>query len=453
MVKGDHLGELNHHLPLSRQSSMGDGHHQELPRELGFVSALAIGVGTMIAAGIFTLSGLAVQQVGSGAVVSFVIAACVALFTALSYCEFSSLYPTSGEGYLYAHKSLTPTLAWVVGFSLLLGYTASCAFYLSSLSEYFQEFIYHAPWQPIFGLVALSLLTMLNLKGSKESSTFQVVVTVAKVILLAWFVMGGLNKINVAEITARLETDLIKLTSTAAMVFITFFGFSAIAASAGEIKSPTKTIPKAIFWSMGIVSILYIAVVLVVIVAQLKTYDERAMGFAAELFLGPVGQKVIVGGAIFSMLSAANASVMAGSRVIFAMSQQHHLPLALSRVSIEHRTPVNAVLLTGILIGAFSLIFNLEDLAHYADAVLLVALSMVNLALMIHRKRYPTLERPFKVPLVPLLPILGICANLYLIVIQVRLHPIPFTAGLLTLLVGWTLFMIASKVSPVQVES
>lgn len=448
------MGEFNHSSPHSPQSLTGDAHQQELPRELGFVSALAIGVGTMIAAGIFTLSGLAVQQVGSGAVISFIIAACVALFTALSYCEFSSLYPTSGEGYLYAHKSLTPTLAWVVGFSLLLGYTASCAFYLSSLSEYFQEFIYHAPWQPIFGLIALALLTMLNLKGSKESSTFQIVVTAAKVILLVWFVVGGLNEINVAEISARLETDLIKLTSTAAMVFITFFGFSAIAASAGEIQSPTKTIPRAIFWSMGIVSVLYIAVVLVVIVAKLTTYDERAMGFAAEFFLGPIGQKVIVGGAIFSMLSAANASVMAGSRVIFAMSQQLHLPRGLSRVSSIHKTPTNAVLMTGGLIGGFSLIFNLEDLAHYADAVLLVALSMVNLALIIHRRRYPQLERPFKVPLVPLLPILGICANLYLIVIQVRLHPVPFTAGLSTLLIGWAVFLITtSKASPIHVES
>ena len=438
-------------MPLSSQNSTKAGHHQELPRELGFVSALAIGVGTMIAAGIFTLSGLAVQQVGSGAVVSFIIAACVALFTALSYCEFSSLYPTSGEGYLYAHKSLTPTLAWVVGFSLLLGYTASCAFYLSSLSKYFHEFIYHAPWQPLSGLFALSLLTALNLKGSKESSTFQIVVTAAKVLLLFWFVVGGLNDLNVVQITAQLETDIVKLTSTAAMVFITFFGFSAIAASAGEIKSPTTTIPHAIFWSMGIVSVLYIAVVLVVIVAKLENYDEKAMGFAAELFLGPIGQKVIVGGAIFSMLSAANASVMAGSRVIFTMSQQQHLPFVLSRVSMTHKTPINAVLLTGMLIGCFSLIFNLEDLAHYADAVLLVALSMVNLALIMHRKRYPTTKRPFKVPLVPLLPTLGICANLYLIVIQLRLHTVPFTAGLSTLLLGWAiLILVTPKKTPVQ---
>ena len=418
---------------------------QELPRHLGLTSALAIGVGTMIAAGIFTLSGLAVKQVGSGAIVSFIIAACVALFTALSYCEFSSIYPTSGEGYLYAHKSMSGRVAWLVGFSLLLGYTASCAFYLASLSEYFQEFILALSWRESFGLGALVFLTLLNFKGSKESSIFQVVVTVVKVILLLWFVVGGLNELDAGVLLERLETDVVKLTSTAAMVFITFFGFSAIAASAGEIKSPTRTIPRAIFWSMGIVSILYIAVVLVVVVAGLSVYDEHAMGIAAERFLGPVGQKVIVGGAIFSMLSAANASVMAGSRVLFTMSRYQHLPARLSYVSPRFNTPTTAVSVTGGLIGIFLLLFNLENLAHYADAVLLVALSVVNLALILHRRRYPELERPFKVPLVPLLPALGIIANLYLIMIQLGAHPLPFLAGLSTLLVGWALFLWVNR--------
>ena len=441
------MGATHHQPTPSTSNATSADHHDALPRDLGFVSALAIGVGTMIAAGIFTLSGLAVQQVGSGAVISFVIAATVALFTALSYCEFSSIYPTSGEGYLYAHKSFKPVFAWLVGFSLLLGYTSSCAFYLSSLSTYVQEFVYHAPWEPLFGLIALTILTALNVKGSKESSVFQVVVTAAKVGLLCWFIAGGLDQLDFDLITARLNTDLLKLTSTAAMVFITFFGFSAIAASAGEIKDPTRTIPRAIFWSMGIVSVLYIAVVFVVVIAQLKSYDEHSMAVAAKSFLGPVGQKVIVGGAVFSMLSAANASVMAGSRVIFVMSQRRHLPSLLSKVSSSLQSPINAVLSTGALIGVFSLTFKLEDLTHYADAVLLFALSMVNLALILHRKAYPDLTRPFRVPLVPLVPLLGIGANLYLIIVQLKAHPLPFGAGLLTLLVGWGIFLLSRRPS------
>jgi basic amino acid/polyamine antiporter, APA family len=119
----------------------------ELSRDLRLSSALAIGVGTMIAAGIFTLSGLAVRNVGSAAILSFGLAAIVALFTALSYCEFAALYPRSGEGYLYARKTYSPPAAWLVEWCLLLGYSSSCAFYLSSLSTYFQEFIWHSPWK------------------------------------------------------------------------------------------------------------------------------------------------------------------------------------------------------------------------------------------------------------------------------------------------------------------
>lgn len=119
----------------------GNNIKTELSRDLGLTSALAIGIGTMIAAGIFTLSGLAVRNVGSAAIVSFLLAAVVALFTALTYCEFVSIYPQTGEGYLYARKTFKPPFAYFVGWSLFLGYASSCAFYIASLSSYFNEFI------------------------------------------------------------------------------------------------------------------------------------------------------------------------------------------------------------------------------------------------------------------------------------------------------------------------
>ena len=119
------------------------GVETELSRDLGLTSALAIGIGTMIAAGIFTLSGLAIRNVGSAAIVAFLLAAFVAIFTALTYCEFVSIYPKTGEGYLYARKTFAAPLAYFVGWALFLGYTSSCAFYIASLSSYFNEFIYH----------------------------------------------------------------------------------------------------------------------------------------------------------------------------------------------------------------------------------------------------------------------------------------------------------------------
>lgn len=412
----------------------------ELSRDLGLTSALAIGVGTMIAAGIFTLSGLAIRNVGSAAIVSFLLAAVVALFTALTYCEFVSIYPRTGEGYLYARKTYPAPLAYFVGWALFLGYGSSCAFYIASLSSYFNEFIWHSPIESLSGIVLLIGLTLLNIKGTKESGKFQIVVTAAKVALLIWFVFGGLRFVNMAEVMDKFSNDLVAIGSTAAMVFITFFGFSAIAASAGEVKNPVKTIPKAIFISMLVVTILYTVVVLVVLFAGLSEYTEASMGEAAQKFLGSVGGYVIIGGAIFSMISASNASIMAGSRVILSMSHLGHLPREIGLINAQTRTPIVAVMLVGGAILIFALILPLEDLSYFANTVLLLALILVNAALIIHRRKYPNIRRPFRVPMVPLLPILGIVANLYLIG-QIFQHPIPFFLAIGCLLIGMLSFV------------
>lgn len=417
--------------------------HAELSRELGLVSALAIGTGTMIAAGIFTLSGLAISYVGSAAIASFLLAAVVASLTALSYCEFASIYPHSGEGYLYARKTFSPPTAYFVGWCLLLGYASSCGFYIASLSTYFNEFIWHLPMETLAGLIFLVALTLLNLKGTKESGTFQVLVTAAKIILLLWFVSGGVAQVEPQVIVDRFSTDPGAITSTAALVFITFFGFSAIAASAGEVRNPTKTVPRAIFISMIFVTLLYSAVVLVIITANLTEYTEAAMGVAARAFLGPVGGMVIVLGALFSMISASNASIIAGSRVAMSMSRRRHLPLRVGKVSARTGTPATALVLVGGAIGGFTLALPLESLAHFADCVLLIALTMVNLALIRHRRQFPDLKRPFRVPFVPLLPALGIAANLYLLAqIPLQGHVVPVVFAGVSMLVGIVGFLI-----------
>jgi APA family basic amino acid/polyamine antiporter len=436
-------------VPHSDQQS-GLHTETELTRDLGLTTALAIGVGTMIAAGIFTLSGLAVRNVGSAAIVSFLLAAAVALFTALTYCEFVSIYPESGEGYLYARHTFRPPVAYCVGWLLFLGYTSSCAFYIASLSSYFREFIWNTPFPAASGVAALFALTLLNMKGTKESGSFQVVVTLSKILLLLWFVLGGLGSVRGADLVDQFSNDMGRIAATSAMVFITFFGFSAIAASAGEVKDPVKTIPRAIFLSMGIVTVLYSLVVIVVIAAGLNQYTEAAMGMAAKKFLGSVGGFVIVGGALFSMISASNASIMAGSRVMLAMSRRGHFPAGFGAVNPQTRTPIVSLILVGGTILVFTISLGLEDLAHFADSVLLTALILVNAALIVHRRKHPNLERPFRVPLVPLLPALGIAANLYLL-IQIAHHPAPMAMAVTCVLLGLAGFTTWKGMQPEEV--
>ncbi|MFB6267184.1 MAG: amino acid permease [Halodesulfurarchaeum sp.] len=479
----------------------------ELNRDIGLVGAIAIGVGTMIAAGIFVLSGLAVSNVGAMAIVSFLIAAVVASFTAFAYAEFSAIYPESGGGYAYVANVFDTDLTYIVGWSMILGYPASAAFYLASFSDWFYRFIVPALDIPeaipywVWGLVILVLLVGVNLKGTKETGMFQIGITALKVALIILFLAGGLQAFDPSVIAGSFGeylTDFRDIGLTSALVFITFFGFEAIATNAEEIESPGRNVPRAIFFSMGFVTIIYTLVVLVVVIAIndpefleflraeaalhglaperfIAENGEIAMGRAAQYYLGPVGFYVIIVGALFSMLSAANATILAGSRVKLAMSRRDHLPSRFEELHPTFETPHRAVLLTGtyilVFIGLFTVVFGggpgseaavhvpgtafelhlgIEAIAHFADFMLLFGLIVVNLAVIQSRRKHPDLDRPFTVPGVPYVPIIAVLANLVLLV---NVEPSSFLLGVIAELIGVGLwFGVISGPEPEALE-
>ena len=460
---------------------------EELDRELGLGGAVALGVGTMIAAGIFVLSGLAVSNVGAAAIAAFLVAAVVAGFTAAAYAEFAALYPESGGGYMYVANVFDTDLTYLVGWAMILGYPASAAFYLASFSDWFYRFMYPAFSVPeaipywVSGLAVLALLVAVNIKGTKETGIFQVVVTLLKVALILVFLWGGLQAFDASVVVESFNQnidDLAEIGLTSALVFITFFGFEAIATNAEEIDSPGVTIPRAIFISMAGVTVIYTLVVLVVVLAvndpafldfltqkaglpgpeEARAFvaenGEVSMGRAAQYYLGDIGFYVIIVGALFSMLSAANATIMAGSRVKLAMARREHLPAAIEEVHDRFRTPFKAVLLTGGLILLFILFFSvvfgetpgatdqtypfglhlgIEAIAHFADFMLLAGLIVVNLAVIRSRRKDPDIERPFRVPGVPWVPIFAVAANLVLLV---NVETESLILGLLATFVG-----------------
>jgi amino acid transporter len=456
--------------PPSSSTQAGDGQSvtEELNPEIGLLGALAIGVGTMIAAGIFVLSGLAVEKVGAVAILSFLIAAVVAAFTAAAYAEFSSIYRESGGGYMYTANTFDNNLTYIMGWTMILGYPASAAFYLAAFSDWFYRFIYPALSIPqaipfwIPGIGVLSLLVFVNMRGTEESNQFQIVVTTLKVALLGLFLFGGLQALDPAVIQQSVAENIGEFANiglTSALVFITFFGFSAIATNAEEIKDPGETIPKAIYLSMGIVSLIYALVVLVIVIAvnseafveflsanvdlggvdaaeYIATHGEVSMGYAARFFLRlpyNAGFYVIIVGALFSMLSAANATIMAGSRVKLAMARRNHLPRNFEEIHPSWSTPYKTVLLTGGLIFLYIVVFavlfgetggskplfgiylGIEGLAQFANFLLITGLSVVNIALVVNRRKYPDIDRGFRVPLVPIIPAIAVLANIALI--------------------------------------
>lgn len=421
----------------------------EHTRTLDFKVAYAMGLGTMIAAGIFSLSGVAVARIGSSAVIAFVIAALVAGITAASYSEFASIYSENGGGYLFSSRTFdSDFLTYFVGASLFLGYTGTTGFYLATMGEWWQRFVFPEAWPIPHGTMPVViglLLGALNARGTEESGTFQVIITSAKVAVLISFIAGAIaytGPVNASTTFASsFQFEPVGIVSVAALAFITFFGFSAIAASAGEIIEPRKTVPKAIAASIITVTILYTFVILAMVNSPVPadvvaTLGETAMGRVAAAFfgkfgLGALGRWLIVVGAIFSMVSASNASILAASGIGSLMGERGQAPRPFQRIHPRYGTPfwsVTAATLTivvlilafsGVLpalhVAGFELQFDLSALTGFATFNLLVPLSVVNVALIYSRRRQPDLDRPFSVPLVPLLPIVGVLANLALI--------------------------------------
>lgn len=435
----------------------------EHTRTLGFRVAFALGLGTMIAAGIFSLSGTAVAEIGSSAVIAFVIAAIIAGITAASYSEFASIYSENGGGYLFSSRTFEDDrLLFAVGASLFMGYCATTAFYLATMDEWFQQFIIpHGLPVPHGSVAVLTALALgyLNARGTEESGLFQVIVTSAKVAVLVVFIGGAFSfqgpTTAVGNFAGEFQADFGGIVSIAAVAFITFFGFSAIAASAGEIIEPTKTVPKAIGASILTVTVLYVFVIVAMVNSPIPAevvarQGETAMGAVAEAFLGSFGQWLIVAGAVFSMVSASNASILAASGIGSLMGRQGQAPRRFSRIHREYGTPFWSITtvtatISGIIVvfvalfpaegGPGILHLGLTALTGFANLNLLAPLSVVNVALIVSRRRYPDLDRPLKVPFTPFVPVIGILANLALIT---NLPPAGIVTGLLmeALLVG-----------------
>ncbi len=445
----------------------------EHTRTLDFKIAFAIGLGTMIAAGIFSLSGTAVAAIGSSAVVAFVIAALVAGVTAAAYSEFASIYSENGGGYLFCSRTFEDRdlLTYAIGMSLFLGYTGTTAFYLATMDEWFFEFVLpewlHVLPHGTTGVLAAVLLGVLNARGTEESGGFQLIVTGAKVAVLFAFIGGAFAfrgpATAVTEFTTSFGGGAVGILTISALAFITFFGFSAIAASAGEIIEPQKTVPRAIAASMVTVTILYAFVIVAMVnspvpPAVIAEQGETAMGEVAAGFLGPIGRSLIVAGAIFSMVSASNASILAASSIGSLMGRQGQAPRRFARIHREYGTPFWSVTTATALIVTLIAVFigvlpaegglgaviglqlGLTALTGFATLNLLLPLAVVNVALIVSRRRFPDVERGFSVPGVPVVPVVGILANLglvYNLPVKGVVTGLVLTAGLVVAYVVW----------------
>ena len=406
-----------------------------LKRVIGTPGLLLMGIGAIIGAGIFILTGIASAfYAGPAIIISFVIAGAACLFTALCYAEFASMIPVAGSAYTYSYATLGELLAWIIGWDLILEYLVIVAAVAVGWSGYivniFTSLGIILPPQLINppgvegGLINIPAvliiagITWLLVRGAKQSSQVNTVIVVIKLSVILLFITIGVNYINPANYHPFFPYGWSGVFKGAAIIFFAYIGFDAITTAAEEVKNPKKTFPIAILGSLVISSILYIAVSGVLNgILPYYTFKQTAAPVAYALAqLGINWANIVISiGALCGITSVLLVSFFGQSRVFFAMSRDGLLPEFFSRIHKDFRTPVNGIVIVGIVASIIAAFLPITELAQLVNIGTLAAFIIVSASIIILRKEKPDLKRPFKTPLVPLVPILAILFCLFLV--------------------------------------
>jgi len=389
-------------------------------RDLGLFDATMIGVGAMIGAGIFVLTGIAAGEAGPASILAFALNGVVTLLTAFAYAELASAIPRAGGGYSFVRAAFPGAFGFTAGWMLWFAYTVSCSLYALGFAGYFWEFFlkyapeltgeilgltgHHLAAVLVTGLIALFFVTI-NVRGAEVTGKAENFLTVTKLIILAIFIYFGLKVVfgNPAHATAQLVPFFPKgaggVLISMGLTFIAFEGYDLIATVAEEIKEPEKNIPRATFISLGVAIVMYLLILFVSLGAVhtdgeptwqfLGKYKETAIIRAAEGIMPAFGVALIVLGGLLSTMSALNATILASSRVAFSMARDKLLPGSMAKIDPKSRTPRVAIIVTGILIAAMAVSLPIEIVGSAASLIFLLAFALVNLALIALRRKAP----------------------------------------------------------------
>jgi amino acid transporter/nucleotide-binding universal stress UspA family protein len=430
-----------------------------LSRDLHFFDITMIGMGAMIGAGIFVLTGAAAGVAGPALVAAFLLNGVVTSFTAMSYAELGSAFPEAGGGYLWVKRGLGGANGFLSGWMSWFAHAVAGSLYGVGFGRFATE-LWMMAGLPTFGAsvgtmtlvfttLVIVVFTAINYLGASETGTVGNVITVAKIVILLLFVISGLTALGrTPEWYARFSQDFLPngvggVLIAMGLTFIAFEGYEIIAQSGEEVVNPKRNIPRAIFTAIVLVVFIYVAVAFVAIGAiqppaddvapheYLSEKGEVAIVEAARQFM-PAGAVLLLISGLASTMSALNATTYSSSRVSFAMGRDRNLPTSFSRIHPGRHTPYLAVVFSGALMVFMAWALPLESLATAADIMFLLLFFQVNIVVMVLRRNMPDLERGFLIPWFPWVPILGLVSNLALAVYLFTYRPIAWVVA-----VGW----------------
>jgi APA family basic amino acid/polyamine antiporter len=427
--------------------SQESGEHT-LKRTLGAWGLIALGIGAIIGAGLFSITGgAAANQAGPAITISFIVAALGCAFAGLCYAEFASMIPVAGSAYTYSYATMGEFIAWIIGWDLVLEYAVGAATVSISWSRYLVKFLEGfdvylpvemtvGPWDG--GLINLPavfivvLMSLLLIKGTKESAFVNGIIVALKVTVVLIFIFLGWSYINndnytpyIPENTGKFgEYGFSGIIRAAAIVFFAYIGFDAVSTAAQEAKNPRKHMPIGILGSLAICTILYI------LFAHVMTGVTNYTSFKGQDGIAPVAVAIEQMGtkdasglihpdypwlnrAIIVAILAGYASVilvmlMGQSRVFFSMSKDGLLPRVFSSVHPKFQTPSKSNLMFMLFVSLFAAFVPARVVGEMTSIGTLFAFILVCIGIIVMRKNMPDAPRAFKTPLVPLIPILGV---------------------------------------------
>ena len=352
---------------------------KDLRRVLGFWDSVATGLAAMIGAGIFVVSGIGTRIAGSAVIAAFIIAGVVALFNALSSSELAAAIPREGGTYEYARRLLSPKVGFMAGWFFVSSKMLESATIALAFGAYISLILNFDP--RLFGVVAVLVLTLINVLGIRASTDASKIMAVIKVGVLAAFAFFGLSAVKATNFVPIAPSGLQGVLTASAIVFFAYTGYARIATLGEEIKEPRKTIPKAILVSLAITIVVYVSVVTVgigLVGVQKFGGSDSPIAAAASVLGGSVWVALVIFGAAVATLSVLLSDLLSSSRTVFAMARNADFPQVLSKM--RNVNPVNSVIATSALVLALVLTGSLVQVAALTSLTILIYYSVTNLS-------------------------------------------------------------------------
>ena len=441
----------------------GESGEHTLKRSLGSWGLIALGIGAIIGAGLFSITGMAAaNHAGPAITISFIVAGLGCAFAGLCYAEFASMIPVAGSAYTYSYATMGEFIAWIIGWDLVLEYAVGAATVGISWSGYLVKFLkgfnIHlpnaltaGPWDGgvinIPAVFIIVLMSLLLIKGTKESARVNAVIVALKVSVVLTFIFLGWHYIN----SSNYDPYFIPATEpghesffnhgfggvirAAAIVFFAYIGFDAVSTAAQETKNPKRNMPIGILGSLAICTVLYLLFAHVMTgVANYKTFlgtdskDAIAPVYVAIEHMGspnasgviqpdyPWLNRAIVVAILGGYASVILVMLMGQSRVFYSMSKDGLLPKVFSSVHPKFRTPAKNNMMFMVFVSLFAAFVPARVVGEMTSFATLFAFILVCIGILVMRKKMPNVPRGFKTPLVPIVPVLGIITCLFMMV-------------------------------------